>query len=690
MKKLLFLGIAILCSFVSCKEFADVLHQDEGDSAEIVFKANIGKYAVKATNTSFEENDAVAILAANPINSGFVKYVVQNGTLSSETPIYWKKKGYDPTKGAAFCLVYPYDPQLTTWDLNSKPNYEVGVNTDQSTHSQYTASDFMVGEGSGLPEDGEVTIYVEHQFSQVYICIDNKSGKDIKDVYLSDVYTKGIWNLNADFAVSGEKESIKAFPVQGSSTQDYILILPPQTSQPQLIITTTGGEQITYTLPSEVEFKSGYKSNASLVLDEESQVTGFHLNINNWLSSAGEITFENEGTTDEWEYWGTGKYMDDILSGLMHKPHHEMDVEYYRHKTNPDRIMIKDPYKNWPYSNSFIEGSQIILNITEDGKRYIENGSSTGISAEGLGIVFFESYCMENGWVDSKEKGTYLTDNYGEGCWSAYKDVSSGTVKYSILATPANSTTWVVNNNGICIFTFPGSVRMPAIVNCTIPAYDSNSCTVNVIAGHDLTRFGLTAIPYYEPLTNSLLSSIIKGETNYQIIYDNNKPSGERAYSEYFVFPETGVYRLVGYGDGTYNGEFYDWYTYSGFIPYVAPFDEAPACMPQIVSCSSNANDPLSIDLVLKVEYIYSASILAVPQSDFDALGLSEADYYNYIVDNGSLVGGGTYADYAFNGRSYTLNGLKPNTEYIVLFAAENMFGNTGYITETFYINDRF
>lgn len=286
MKRLIFFALTAI-SLLSC----DMLNKPSPDKSHPVeFRANVGQY-VKATDTAFEDGDAVSIAALAPINSGNVKYTVKGGVLTSDNPIYWNKDQKDST---IFLLLYPYNASVK--ELTDSSAYEFSVSADQSTHAKYTMSDLMTGQVAATPDDEYVSFSVNHQLSQLVVKIDNRSGKTVSGVTLSSVYTTVKCSAEGVSPV-GVKGTVRACPVELDGTPSWVLVIAPQTVKSDLIITTSDGQQITYTMQEGIDLRPGYRSTATAVIEKGPQIVGFTATVNDW-NSGRDFNFVFVSETD--------------------------------------------------------------------------------------------------------------------------------------------------------------------------------------------------------------------------------------------------------------------------------------------------------------------------------------------------------------------------------------------------------
>lgn len=661
MKKISVIAVSVLALFASCQDTVET----PVNPNEVRFMTSFGSYSVRATDTQFEQYDAVSIAALSPISSGAVKYTYQNGGLSSETPICWNAGQKEATR---FLLMYPYNEKIR--DIDGRSSFEFCVNADQSTHAKYTASDLMYADTVATPDDPVVFFSVRHALSQVVINLENKSDKKVTDAYFSNVYGNVEFSYATGIQTTGSMGTIRACSLNASSGQSWVLIMAPQTSKPELLLTTEDGKQITFTLPESVTFRPGHKYAANVVLDETATVISFTAAIQDWTPD-NMLNFQNAGSgQEELTYLGTGKIVDDIIADVFGFQHEEFDAEYYT--DNAGNIIIKDPYKNasyWEWVEDFelVEGATITLVPTEDGGYYVKEGSSTGISCEGYGEFKIESYCYENGWCDNYKSQYFYT---------YYKGNLSAAEKSMVLIYADGQHASYTNYNGMMTFTLPGYIRYPVFWDFGSIDYNDSLSLLTVNTPLDLTQVGIAWFPYSEMnLTLGTVKTVIGGTADNMLWYDYGI-SGDLRISLRNPFTQTGAYRIMAAGDCTYaDGEWYYGYVYRDFA-YVAPGDKAPECNATVSECKVSDNDPTTISLRVHGSDIAEFYVYPVQKLVYDMWVKNGMDMYDLIRENGKCYSG--YAsDCAANGKTAIVEGLDYNTEYAIVVVAENLFGNS-------------
>lgn len=332
MKKSLLLIAAILLA--ACAKIQ--APSDNISPTEIEFSVKMDSFATKATDTAFENGDEMNLLvtwgekAAGLNNIDIRKATYQDGEITLDKSLYWPEKpGWEE---ANFIMMYPYMEGYTEENILDFIGGEVffTVKADQSTHALYTSSDLIAGGCYELQEEDvpcTVNITLAHMLSQVRIIITNKSEFGIKDVYLSDVY--GTFEINRE-RTSGSKGIIKTC---NSGNGQWTCVVPPQTGEPKIHITTTDNREIVFKAPSEIEFPRSVRTNLLLTLNDNAEASDFSYEIANWYSGQ-DFNFSQ----NEWESVGTGA-IQDIFFGEDFFP---VDIE--RNRENPRYFRLVNPY----------------------------------------------------------------------------------------------------------------------------------------------------------------------------------------------------------------------------------------------------------------------------------------------------------------------------------------------------------
>ena len=278
----LFAGAALLSLVLAgCSS----LKEESGTAGKekIKFSATIGSYQVKATDTAFEQGDAIGLFADYPIEGVWnLPMTWNNGSLTTEAPVYWGSSQY-VDQASLFVAYYPYDAALEELYLNT-----FTVQEDQTTHEAYTASDLMIASTLAAPADGTVNLNFIHRMTKLVISVDNRlTDAAVSSITVGNVYLGVSGELNSDNELYpvGDPGSIKAGKVvleDGSEAWTAILA-PNQNITPSIIITTDDGKEYVYHSDYNVWFAPSRCYNAMVIIDESSISTDFTSNVTDWF-----------------------------------------------------------------------------------------------------------------------------------------------------------------------------------------------------------------------------------------------------------------------------------------------------------------------------------------------------------------------------------------------------------------------
>jgi hypothetical protein len=266
-----------------------------GDSLEIKFTAQVGTFQVKATDTGLELGDQVGLFAGSPVSANNVKMTWDGTALVPETRLFWTP---GDERKVDFRAYYPYDPERTNgWS-------EYFVNADQSTHALFTASDFMVATTASNPSDGVVSFNFRHCFSKIVIHVDNQlQDLQITDIYLSNVRGRVEGEVSEYYntiGLPGTIKTCKATTPEGEPV--WAVIIPAQSSLPQLMITTADGKQFTYQSTYDIWFNQSCSYTAYVTLKENDIFTDFTSEVTEWTDN-NDLEFPMPGR-ENWSVYG--------------------------------------------------------------------------------------------------------------------------------------------------------------------------------------------------------------------------------------------------------------------------------------------------------------------------------------------------------------------------------------------------
>lgn len=219
---------------------------------KLSFKAEIGGYSVKATDTSFSDGDEIGLTVGYPLSIDNYQMTNWGGTLYGDYELYWEAQKGQP---AEFYAYYPY---------NVAGTHSFRVMDDQTDPADYTASDLMTSYTySSVSENGNVCLTFRHALSKLWIC--PVTDDPVQDLYVADVHTSCDWNFSGELteiSLTGEPGMIKASPVGGS----FVAIIPPQSAYPRILVVTASGKKYEFVAPFELEFHQGYQTRINMTI----------------------------------------------------------------------------------------------------------------------------------------------------------------------------------------------------------------------------------------------------------------------------------------------------------------------------------------------------------------------------------------------------------------------------------------
>ncbi|MBR3406930.1 MAG: fimbrillin family protein [Bacteroidales bacterium] len=283
-----FAAAAALClTAVGCS----TLQEDKGvsENRDIRFSASIGSFQVKATDTAFENGDAIGLYAGDHVKAENVRLDWKDGALTPETPVQW---GFNQLvdESTLFSAYYPYtaEPQIATDEGGLYLAFS--VQKDQSTHAAYTASDLMTASTYATPAEGTVNFTFIHRLSKLVLTVDNRLNDPVKEVYVGNVYADGVFDIvhSQNYGSTGEPSSVKACEgVTAAGEKAWSVIIPSQSCLITLTLVTESGKEYTYKSEYNVYFAAARRYTAQVILDETAISTSFLANVYDWIDNGG-------------------------------------------------------------------------------------------------------------------------------------------------------------------------------------------------------------------------------------------------------------------------------------------------------------------------------------------------------------------------------------------------------------------
>lgn len=275
------MAAAALFSLGACNEIRE--DATSGELVPLKFSASVGAYATKATDTSFQQGDAVGLFAGAPLNLTNEKLVWNGSSLVPSRDLYWPL-GSEGT--ADFRAYYPYNEELKA--LEGEIPFKVSL--EQNEYANYTASDLMFAATKASPKDESVKLAFDHKLSKLVIKVENNTGEAVREALVGVRYAAAVVNAASGEIVNAagdEYAIIRAF-VSGETIS---AIVPPQTAAVELLVTTLSGKAYAFETPA-VELLSGKQSKGTVTIDAvpEADKVEFELTIAPW-EEGGNLVF---------------------------------------------------------------------------------------------------------------------------------------------------------------------------------------------------------------------------------------------------------------------------------------------------------------------------------------------------------------------------------------------------------------
>lgn len=283
----LILAALAACVAASCASGHD--ETPEPVKIPISLSCGITPIATRATDSGFETNDRIGLYVVNYngdtpgtlLSGGNHVDNMQftyNGTWSPSTAIYWK----DESTPADFYCYYPYGNAPT--DVSVFP-FEAMA--DQSTETNYKASDFMWGKVAKVsPTEQAVQIKLNHLFSCAVVKVAAGNGFTDEALAASDVQVKlnhamrkAAINLN-DGSLSPQGETGSVTFLRGTDNEFKALVIPQNISSTADFITVTiDGKD--FNMEKGFSFVSGHRHTFTVTVRKTSN--GINVDIGAWV-----------------------------------------------------------------------------------------------------------------------------------------------------------------------------------------------------------------------------------------------------------------------------------------------------------------------------------------------------------------------------------------------------------------------
>lgn len=250
--------IGATAMFAACNN-EDAPEAKGGEGNEIAFLCSYAPES-RATDTAFEGNDRIGVYivadgktlqtGGNELNNEQFSY---NGTAwTPARKAYWNEGVHN---------VYAYYPYVAK--VNDTEDFTFDLQTDQSTHAGYTASDFLWASKTGVRASASpVSLQFAHRMSKAIIKLEK--GEDYEgelpadcEVYIHSTVATASVNLE-NGGVSKDiytgTSTIRAFK---KSNTEYEAIVVPQNIESRRPLVEVVTQGVSYLMEGRLSFKQG-------------------------------------------------------------------------------------------------------------------------------------------------------------------------------------------------------------------------------------------------------------------------------------------------------------------------------------------------------------------------------------------------------------------------------------------------
>lgn len=397
MKKI-FNILALASAFVTLFTACSVNKERAADEGlkPIQFSASVGAYQVKATDTAFEEGDAIGLWGYNVIGADNARLVWKDGKLVPDTPIYWNSAMLVEDY-ANFNAYYPYMENLDGSGIRA------AVQADQTTQAAYTASDFMTARAVATPAEGKVHLNFVHVLSKMVIDVENRlNDQAVTGICLEEVYTDFRFYAGDAYAWAIDSEDSKKSVIEAASVKEaedkpvWTLILPPQNSTPVLHIYLADGTDYYLKSSNSTYFGSGSRYKVHAILDETAIPVDFGANVSDWFDN-GDVTFDQPLNKGTWSVvglmddWNNDLAMTKVSSGV-----YTITINY----ENGEKFKFRKD-SDWKYNFGITSEMQleegVAYELVQDGGNILLPYSGSWILTMNLNTMTMTATFMGNG-----------------------------------------------------------------------------------------------------------------------------------------------------------------------------------------------------------------------------------------------------------------------------------------------------
>lgn len=266
-----FLIVAMAAAVCACDKEIDV-DAYIPEPGEIQLDMLYPGQETRVTGNSFDNADRIGVyvtagdkalqLAGNEVNNEI--FVFNGGSWTSVRKVYWNEGTHN---------VYAYYPYSES--VNDVVDYSFSVQTDQSTQTAFSQSDFLWASRSGVTASDEpVQMQFEHKMSKVVVnLVPGESFEgDIPadaEVYIMNTVPQAVVDLSTGDAAKDNFAATESVRCMKTGEGVYSAIIVPQsiTSRRPLVEVIVGS--VSYLMEGKISFRQGYVHTINITLNQD-------------------------------------------------------------------------------------------------------------------------------------------------------------------------------------------------------------------------------------------------------------------------------------------------------------------------------------------------------------------------------------------------------------------------------------
>lgn len=272
----------------SCSNDDAATPQATTDRHAMTFEVTHPDAVTRATEYGFETGDRIGLFVNNSgttLETG--GNAVNNGLLTNEDGA-WKTDGTLFLDNGTYDI-HAYYPYSTVTSIEDK---EVSVNTDQSSHEGFSASDIMFAKVLNYSDfQSPVRLNFSHAMSKLTIRLIKSEDYEGElpsqaKVYVHNTVTKATLDLNTGIATKMPKTGAQTIRAHQASTTTYEAIIVPQRLPTRVPLIEIEANGVSYLLESKFVFKRGMNHVVNVVIPSSPEQVKIEVGgeVSNWSS----------------------------------------------------------------------------------------------------------------------------------------------------------------------------------------------------------------------------------------------------------------------------------------------------------------------------------------------------------------------------------------------------------------------